>query len=140
MIEGHTDNVPISAKLKGRFKSNWELSTTRATTVVRYLIDQGSVDRQHLSAVGYADTQPHASNDTEEGRSANRRIEIVLYPKDLNEIAGQTKDQRDHAVERRTATHRRRGQYNLRLRPSLDRTHILHALTNRVEQPSSFDR
>jgi chemotaxis protein MotB len=90
-VEGHTDNVPISAKLKGRFKSNWELSTARATTVVRYLIDQGSVDRQHLSAVGYADTQPHASNDTEEGRSANRRIEIVLYPKDLNEIAGQTK-------------------------------------------------
>jgi chemotaxis protein MotB len=90
-IEGHTDNVPISAKLKGRFKSNWELSTARATTVVRYLIDQGSVDRQHLSAVGYADTQPQASNDTEEGRSANRRIEIVLYPKDLNEIAGQTK-------------------------------------------------
>ncbi|MDH4236279.1 MAG: OmpA family protein, partial [Nitrospira sp.] len=86
-IEGHTDNVPISSKLKDRFKSNWELSTARATTVVRYLIDQGSVDRQHLSAVGYADTQPHASNDTEEGRSANRRIEIVLYPKDLKEIA-----------------------------------------------------
>ena len=86
-IEGHTDNVPISSKLKDRFKSNWELSTARATTVVRYLIDQGSVDRQHLSAVGYADTQPRASNDTEEGRSANRRIEIVLYPKDLKEIA-----------------------------------------------------
>jgi chemotaxis protein MotB len=86
-IEGHTDNVPISSKLQERFKSNWELSTARATTVVRYLIDQGSVDRQHLSAVGYADTQPRASNDTEEGRSANRRIEIVLYPKDLKEIA-----------------------------------------------------
>jgi chemotaxis protein MotB len=57
--------------------------------VVRYLIDQGSVDRQHLSAVGYADTQPLASNDSEEGRSSNRRIEIVLYPKDLKEIAGQ---------------------------------------------------
>jgi chemotaxis protein MotB len=90
-IEGHTDNVPISAKLQSRYKTNWELSTARATTVVRYLIDQGSVDRQHLSAVGYADTQPHASNDTEEGRSANRRIEIVLHPKDLSEIAGQTK-------------------------------------------------
>jgi chemotaxis protein MotB len=88
-IEGHTDNVPISSKLQDRFKTNWELSTARATTVVRYLIDQGSVDRQHLSAVGYADTQPRTSNDSEEGRSSNRRIEIVLYPKDLKEIAGQ---------------------------------------------------
>jgi len=88
-IEGHTDNKPISTKLQDRFKTNWELSTARATTVVRYLIDQGSVDRQHLSAVGYADTQPRASNDSEEGRSSNRRIEIVLYPKDLKEIAGQ---------------------------------------------------
>jgi chemotaxis protein MotB len=88
-IEGHTDNVPISPKLQDRFKTNWELSTARATTVVRYLIDQGGVDRQYLSAVGYADTHPLASNDSEEGRSSNRRIEIVLYPKDLKEIAGQ---------------------------------------------------
>ncbi len=88
-IEGHTDNVPISSKLQGHFKTNWELSTARATTVVRYLIDQGSVNRLHLSAVGYADTQPRASNDSEEGRSSNRRIEIVLYPKDLKDIAGQ---------------------------------------------------
>jgi chemotaxis protein MotB len=88
-IEGHTDNVPISSKLQDRFKTNWELSTARATTVVRYLIDQGGVDRQYLSAVGYADTHPLASNDTEEGRSSNRRIEIVLYPKDLKEIAGE---------------------------------------------------
>ncbi len=88
-IEGHTDNVPISSKLQGHFKTNWELSTARATTVVRYLIDQGSVNRRHLSAVGYADTQPRASNDSEEGRSSNRRIEIVLYPKDLKDIAGQ---------------------------------------------------
>ena len=90
-IEGHTDNVPISSKLQSRFKTNWELSTARATTVVRHLIDRGGVDRKHLSAVGYADTHPLASNDSEEGRSSNRRIEIVLYPKDLKEIAGQVK-------------------------------------------------
>ena len=88
-IEGHTDNVPISSKLQGRFKTNWELSTARATTVVRYLIDHGGVDRQYLSAVGYADTHPLKSNDSEEERSSNRRIEIVLYPKDLKEIAGE---------------------------------------------------
>ncbi len=88
-IEGHTDNVPISAKLQSRFKSNWELSTARATTVVRHLIEKGGVDRQHLSAVGYAETHPVASNDSDEGRASNRRIEIVLYPKDLKQIAGE---------------------------------------------------
>jgi chemotaxis protein MotB len=87
-IEGHTDNVPISTKLQDKFKTNWELSTARATTVVRYLIDQGGVQPQTLSAVGYADTRPIAPNDSEEGRSSNRRIEIVLYPKDLSQIAG----------------------------------------------------
>jgi chemotaxis protein MotB len=92
-IEGHTDNVPISTKLQDRFKTNWELSTARATTVVRFLIDQGGIDRQYLAAVGYADTHPIASNDSEEGRASNRRIEIVLYPRDLKEIAGQLKAQ-----------------------------------------------
>lgn len=87
-IEGHTDNVPISTKLQDKFKTNWELSTARATIVVRYLIDQGGVQREVLSAVGYADTHPIASNDSEQGRSSNRRIEIVLYPKDLSQIAG----------------------------------------------------
>ncbi len=90
-IEGHTDNVPIGARLKERYPTNWELSTARATSVVRYLIEEGGVDRANLSAVGYADTKPVAGNDTEEGRTANRRIEIALYPKDLSEIAGQLK-------------------------------------------------
>jgi chemotaxis protein MotB len=90
-IEGHTDNVPIGVKLKERFQTNWELSTARATSVVRYLIDEGGVDRASLLAVGYADTKPIASNDTEEGRTANRRIEIALYPKDLSEIANELK-------------------------------------------------
>ena len=90
-IEGHTDNVPIGARLKERFPTNWELSTARATSVVRYLIEEGGVDRATLSAIGYADNRPVASNDGEEGRTANRRIEIVLYPKDLSEIASQMK-------------------------------------------------
>ena len=87
-IEGHTDNVPISTKLQDRYKTNWELSTARATTVVRYLIDEGGLQPQALSAVGYADTHPIAPNDSDEGRASNRRIEIVLYPKDLSNIAG----------------------------------------------------
>jgi len=85
-IEGHTDNVPIGSKIVGRFPTNWELSTARATSVVRYFIDKGGVRETTLSAVGYGYNQPVASNDTKEGRAANRRIEIVLYPKELSEI------------------------------------------------------
>ncbi len=86
-IEGHTDNVPIRGKLLERFPSNWELSTARATNVVRYLIESGQLTPSNLTAVGHADTQPVAPNDEEEGRSLNRRIEIVLFPKDLSGIA-----------------------------------------------------
>lgn len=86
-IEGHTDNVPIGVKLQDRFPTNWELSTARATSVVRYLTEKGGVVPANISAIGYAETRPVADNETEEGRRANRRIEILLYPKDLSEIA-----------------------------------------------------
>ncbi len=86
-IEGHTDDVPIGPKIIHRFATNWELSTARATSVVRYLIDEGGVEKANLSAVGYAHNRPVANNETPEGRAENRRIEIVLYPKDLSEIA-----------------------------------------------------
>jgi chemotaxis protein MotB len=79
-IEGHTDNVPIVSVLKKRFPTNWELSTARATEVVRYLQEQGGLDPKLLSATGYAEYQPVASNDTDEGKRKNRRIEIVLLP------------------------------------------------------------
>lgn len=81
-IEGHTDNVPISPRLAQRFPTNWELSTARATNVVRYLQEKG-IDPALLSATGYAEYRPVASNDTEEGRAKNRRIEIVLVPLEL---------------------------------------------------------
>jgi chemotaxis protein MotB len=73
-VEGHTDNIPIAT---AEFPSNWELSTSRATNVVRYLIGRG-VDRHRLSAAGYADLEPVASNATVEGRALNRRVDIVL--------------------------------------------------------------
>jgi chemotaxis protein MotB len=90
-IEGHTDNKPIGGSLREKYPTNWELSAARAASVVRYLIDHAGVDRTMLSAVGYADTRPVAGNDTEEGLRANRRIEIVLFPKDLSETASQMK-------------------------------------------------
>jgi len=81
-IEGHTDNVPISGALMSKYASNWELSTARATSVARYLQDQDKVDPTRLVAAGYGEYHPIASNDTPEGRAQNRRIEIVLVPKD----------------------------------------------------------
>lgn len=74
VVEGYTDNEPIDT---AQFPSNWELSTDRATTVVRYLISRGLPERR-LSAAGYADQFPVASNATAAGRAENRRVEIVL--------------------------------------------------------------
>ena len=88
-IEGHTDNVPIGVKIRDKFPTNWELSTARATNVVRYFIEKGGVNRENLEAVGYADTRPVADNETDEGRTANRRIEIALFPKDLSAIVSE---------------------------------------------------
>jgi len=78
-VQGYTDNVPIGPELKSRFPSNWELSTARATDVVRYLVKKG-VNPNIISASGFGDTHPVASNDTPQGRAKNRRIEIVLRP------------------------------------------------------------
>ncbi len=77
-VEGHTDNVPI--KHSG-WKSNWELSTARATSVIHYLINEKGVAPQRLAAIGYGEFRPVTSNDTPEGRRKNRRVEIVIMPK-----------------------------------------------------------
>jgi chemotaxis protein MotB len=74
-IEGHTDNVPIST---AQFPSNWELSATRAVTVVRNLSELYGVPSQNLAAVGYADSRPQIDNLTPENRAKNRRVEIVV--------------------------------------------------------------
>jgi chemotaxis protein MotB len=80
-IEGHTDNVMISGELTRKYPTNWELSAARAINVARYLQQQG-IAPTLLSAVAYGEYKPVASNDTEEGRAKNRRIEIILVPKD----------------------------------------------------------
>ncbi|MCK4995187.1 MAG: OmpA family protein [Candidatus Omnitrophica bacterium] len=76
-IEGHTDNMPIQ---KSKWKSNWELSTARATSVLHYVIDNRNVDPERLSAVGYGEFRPVISNKTKEGRQQNRRVEITILP------------------------------------------------------------
>ncbi len=74
-VEGHTDNVPIRSS---RFRSNWELSTARATEVVAFLIDQYNFDPKHVAVAGYSEYRPVASNRLEEGRRMNRRVDLVV--------------------------------------------------------------
>lgn len=81
-VEGHTDNIPISTPL---FPSNWELSVSRATNVLRYLQKNYDVEPGKLSATGYGEFRPTAENTTAEGRSKNRRVDIVLLSGDAEQ-------------------------------------------------------
>jgi chemotaxis protein MotB len=74
-VEGHTDDVPIQG---GRFASNWELSTARATAVVGYLVQEAGIAPHRLSAAGYGQFHPRAGNATEADRARNRRVDIVI--------------------------------------------------------------
>jgi chemotaxis protein MotB len=79
-VEGHTDTVPISAKLLDTFPTNWELSAARATNVVRFLQDHVGISPKRLEAVGLSEYHPVATNTTAQGRSQNRRIELSVLP------------------------------------------------------------
>lgn len=80
-VEGHTDNLPIKT---ARFPSNWELSTARAASCLRYLVEKHNFPANKISALGYAEYRPIAPNTTAEGRSRNRRVDIVvLTPEDI---------------------------------------------------------
>lgn len=78
MVEGHTDNVQISSRLKEKYPTNWELSTARANSVVHVLQDEVGLPGERLVAAGYSEYRPIADNDTEEGKAQNRRIQIQL--------------------------------------------------------------
>jgi chemotaxis protein MotB len=82
-VEGHTDNVPIR---NSRFPSNWELSTARATTIIAYLVPKFGFTPSMLSAAGYGEYRPIATNDTDEGRARNRRIDIVVLNPQLAQL------------------------------------------------------
>jgi chemotaxis protein MotB len=82
-IEGHTDSVPITG---GKFADNLDLSAMRATTVSRLLISQSHIAPAKISATGYGDTRPIASNSTDAGRAKNRRVDIVVYDSKIDSI------------------------------------------------------
>ncbi len=75
VVEGHTDDLPVRSPL---FTSNWELSAARAARVVRYLVEEGGLEGQRLSAVGLSDTRPLVENTDDVAREANRRVQIVI--------------------------------------------------------------
>jgi chemotaxis protein MotB len=77
-IEGHTDNIPIHT---GEFDSNWELSSARATRIARLLLDMNAISPERISAAGYAEFHPVATNDTPDGRAENRRVDLVVLPR-----------------------------------------------------------
>ncbi len=81
-VDGHTDDEPI--RYSG-WKSNWELSTARATEVIHYLVESGSMNPKKLVASGYGEYHPVAVNDNEEGKQKNRRVEIVISPRKYTE-------------------------------------------------------
>ena len=86
LIEGHTDSIPFGGR--GQVKDNWDLSVVRATAIVRILTSSSAISPDRLTAAGRGEHYPIATNTTTEGRSANRRIEIILSPKldDLYEL------------------------------------------------------
>jgi len=77
-IEGHTDNIPIHT---AEFDSNWELSAARATHIARIFIDLKAIPPERISAAGYSEYHPAAGNNTAEGRSENRRVDLVVLPR-----------------------------------------------------------
>jgi chemotaxis protein MotB len=79
-VTGHTDPVPIRPDYMYKFPSNWELSSARAASVVRYFQEKIGLDPKEMEAVGRSFYQPEVSNDTKEGRARNRRVEILIAP------------------------------------------------------------
>jgi chemotaxis protein MotB len=91
LIEGHTDDDKITGTLGGGIENNWDLSTKRATAIVNILSENKGVNKQNLTAAGRGEFAPLMSNDTQEGKAKNRRIEIILTPK-LDEISKMLND------------------------------------------------
>ena len=79
-VTGHTDPIPIRPEFMFKFPSNWELSASRAASVVRYFQEKIELDPKEMEAVGRSFYHPEASNDTKEGRAKNRRVEILIAP------------------------------------------------------------
>jgi chemotaxis protein MotB len=96
-VEGHTDNIPIH---NSEFDSNWELSSARATRIARMLLQMRVLSPQQISAAGYAEYHPIATNETAEGRAENRRVDLVVMPRVVLDISSHDNSE-DNSVWRK---------------------------------------
>jgi chemotaxis protein MotB len=99
-VEGHTDTIPIH---NTEFDSNWELSSSRATHIARLLLQMRAVSPERVSAAGYAEYHPIASNDTEQGRAANRRVDLVVMPRTVLDTSSDNNEEDKSGWRRLTA-------------------------------------
>jgi chemotaxis protein MotB len=86
IVEGSTDDIPL--RENAEYPTNWELSTARATTVVRYLVEEMGLEPQRLSAAGYGEYRPVLPNTSDSNRAQNRRVDIVIVARDENDVPG----------------------------------------------------
>jgi chemotaxis protein MotB len=98
-VSGHADNQPVESTRKLQFPTNWELSTARATNVVRFLTEKVGIKPRRLKASGYSSSRPVASNATASGRAKNRRIEILLLPDKMKVVKGDFSDEKPALAE-----------------------------------------
>jgi chemotaxis protein MotB len=92
-VSGHADNTPVKSEIRQMYPTNWELSTARATNVVRFLQDQVGLNPRRMKAAGYGSYRPVASNSTAAGRAKNRRIEVLLLPNNIKTVKGDFADE-----------------------------------------------
>jgi chemotaxis protein MotB len=101
---GHADNTPVKSELKELYPTNWELSTARATNVVRFLQEEVGVKPRQLMAAGFSSYRPVATNASVAGRAKNRRIEILLLPQRMKVVKGDFSDELADAKASKKAT------------------------------------
>ena len=87
-VTGHADNTPVKSEIRQLYPTNWELSTARATNVVRFLQEKVGLNPRHMKAAGYGSYRPVASNGSAAGRAKNRRIEVLLLPNNIKTVKG----------------------------------------------------
>jgi chemotaxis protein MotB len=92
-VAGHADNTAVKSEIRELYPTNWELSTARATNVVRFLQDDVKLNPRHMKAAGYGSYRPVASNGSAGGRAKNRRIEILLLPNKIKTVKGDFSDE-----------------------------------------------
>jgi chemotaxis protein MotB len=102
-VSGHADNQPVQGDRKLQFPTNWELSVTRATNVVRFLQEKVAIKPRRLKAAGYASYRPVASNAAPGGRAKNRRIEILLLPNNVKVVKGDFSEEKPNIADARPA-------------------------------------